>query len=558
MFEQFAHYRNQSHMHVIGASRSGKSRFLEYYMRELTERGDGYCLIDPHGDLAANQMKFNALVKPRRRVIYINLSDPSWTIGLGTFSQTDADKSTLAARGVDALIKGWGAQNTNESPTLEKISRALFHYAATTGQTLPNASLLLWPEHTALREHAISITKNDEIRRVWMELQSANAQRWDSATLSTTNRLARLLATDSIRRTISRKSGNVDLFKAMQQGAIIIVNLKASGHLDREAARVFAALLLNEIFEAAMRRSELKPKTYTLILDEVAQYANPTIAAMLDQSAKAGLHVVLAHQHITQLGENKELLMSILTNCRIKVVFGGLPYEDAVRLAPEMFLPEINEDQIKHITTRIVGRVREETRVSYSKSESRISAESEAFGEADSFGDATGITSGMALTEAGSATELSNTINNTSFMSATSHMRGESRAEGTSYSESIVPFNSIYYEEEEAGREFYNLQEKVSLAAARLKHQEQRECWVKILNEEAQQFVVPFVEPVELKPERIERYRERVSLPEGAMRPEEIDRLAEEERRAFLDSFAPKQSEFSKRRALTKSAGALR
>ena len=39
------------HMHVIGSSGSGKSRLLEWMMRGDLKNRQGFCLIDPHGEL---------------------------------------------------------------------------------------------------------------------------------------------------------------------------------------------------------------------------------------------------------------------------------------------------------------------------------------------------------------------------------------------------------------------------------------------------------------------------------------------------------------------------
>src|SRR5258708_10950049 len=66
---------------------------------------------------------------------------------------------------------------------------------------------------------------------------------------------------------------------------------------------------------------------------------------MLDQVRKFGLFTVLAHQRFGQLDEN--LIDAVLTNCRIKAVFGGLPYESAKLMAQEMFIGELDPMKIK-------------------------------------------------------------------------------------------------------------------------------------------------------------------------------------------------------------------
>ncbi|MDP3793447.1 MAG: type IV secretion system DNA-binding domain-containing protein, partial [Candidatus Uhrbacteria bacterium] len=39
-----------AHFYVVGATRSGKTKFLEYLIKQDIENGLGFCVIDPHGD----------------------------------------------------------------------------------------------------------------------------------------------------------------------------------------------------------------------------------------------------------------------------------------------------------------------------------------------------------------------------------------------------------------------------------------------------------------------------------------------------------------------------
>src|SRR5205085_7285583 len=118
----------------------------------------------------------------------------------------------------------------------------------------------------------------------------------------------------TIRRFMGLAEGNINLMEAMDQQKIVLVNLGSSGYLDREAARVFASLFLNEFFETAMQRAQLarergegKPKTFALYMDEFQEYINPQTARILDQVRKGGLHLVLAHQNMGQIIKDEHL-----------------------------------------------------------------------------------------------------------------------------------------------------------------------------------------------------------------------------------------------------------
>src|SRR5205823_8481437 len=114
-------------------------------------------------------------------------------------------------------------------------------------------------------------------------------------------------------------------------------------------ARVFGALLVNEFFEAALRRQKdargNDPNPYFLYLDEFQNFVSLDLTDMLDQVRKFGLFLVMAHQRFGQLDQN--LIDAVLTNCGIKAVFGGLPVESARIMAQEMFIRELDPKKIK-------------------------------------------------------------------------------------------------------------------------------------------------------------------------------------------------------------------
>src|SRR5258705_7486640 len=116
----------------------------------------------------------------------------------------------------------------------------------------------------------------------------------------------------------------LNLREVMDQGKVLLVNLAPSDHLSHENARVFGALLVNEFFENALRREKdgrgNDPNPYYLYLDEFQNFVSLDLTEMLDQVRKFGLFLVMAHQRFGQLDDN--MIDAVLTNCRIKAVFG--------------------------------------------------------------------------------------------------------------------------------------------------------------------------------------------------------------------------------------------
>src|SRR5437588_13130122 len=95
----------KAHMHVIGGTRSGKSKFLEWMIRGDLRNGQGFCLIDPHGTLYNDVLSYCAHRVIKREVIPLNLSSPDSIIGFNPFHKASAgDVSVQVDRRISATI----------------------------------------------------------------------------------------------------------------------------------------------------------------------------------------------------------------------------------------------------------------------------------------------------------------------------------------------------------------------------------------------------------------------------------------------------------------------
>jgi len=520
-----AEQRQSTHMHVIGGSGTGKSKFLEWMIRRDIRAGRGLCLIDWHGTLHNDIVRYCAfqdagLEGDSRGVVLLNPSQPDFVTGFNPFASSGGDISVQVSRRVDATIRPWGVTNTDQTPTFARVCRLLYTFMIEEGQTLPNAAALLHYKNRGLRELAGESISDPYVREEWEELQSIHKfQDWKDEVLSTKNRMIRFVGSKSVRRFLGLPSGNLDLLKIMEQGDILLVNLGASDYLDREAARVFASLLLNEFFETSMRRATLsplgeKPRPFSLYMDEFQEYINDDMAGMLDQVRKGGLQMILAHQHLGHFEANERLKESIFTNARIRAVFGGLSTPGAKILAEEMFLSDLNTRQIKKAYYHTIHLYREETRTIRGRSHGSASGQS------------MGMGSGMSGPAEGWFPE--NATN--AFQSESS---GSFETEQTSESEVEVPVFVPVPVKELTSETEWSRDEKVSRIAEILKCQQQRHCFVKLDTEKTQPLRVPFVK-AHGSPEELAAYQEEIYLRQGALSAAEADRLIDESAKMFL------------------------
>src|SRR2546425_12480754 len=78
--------RKDTHLHVIGGSGTGKSKFLEWLIRKDIRAGQGFCLIDWHGTLYQDVLNYCSwldigLNNDFRSLILLNPSHPDFITG---------------------------------------------------------------------------------------------------------------------------------------------------------------------------------------------------------------------------------------------------------------------------------------------------------------------------------------------------------------------------------------------------------------------------------------------------------------------------------------------
>jgi len=90
------------HMYVVGQTGTGKSTLLHTMSRQDDRASRGFCLIDPHGDLA------EALHRDYPEALYWNVADPDSPYGYNPLTKTSASLRPLVTSGlIDALKKQW-------------------------------------------------------------------------------------------------------------------------------------------------------------------------------------------------------------------------------------------------------------------------------------------------------------------------------------------------------------------------------------------------------------------------------------------------------------------
>lgn len=333
----------QGHMHIIGASGKGKTNFLEVMIRQHILQADGVprglCAVWPHGLGGLVEWIADNRVAEYRTVRVLDASDPDHPFSFNPFSAAEHfDPATLAELMAKATMQAWGADRLTDTPRLATVLTETYYALAVNRATLLEAVDLLRAEDPhGLRRHLVGHLPNEVSRSFWEDLDGATPARRHELLESTWSRLRPFLRSPAVRRIFAAAKRTIDLRAAMDAGEIIFVNLQPSEHLSPEAARLIGTLMVTAFYTEGFRRKRPKLPFY-LFLDEAQLFLTPDIARILDQSRKHGIRLVLSHQHMGHLREAGEAIMrSVLTNCRVRAVFGGLDADDARFMARNVF-----------------------------------------------------------------------------------------------------------------------------------------------------------------------------------------------------------------------------
>lgn len=349
-------YRD-THFYVIGASGTGKTKFLEYLIQQDIKNGAGFGVVDPHGDLIEDikgWLYFYSSKSLENDVILIEPTNPETTISFNPLEQIKGISPEEQAGELVEVFKkiwwdSWGAR-------MEDILRNSLIALTENNLTLVELPLLL--SDSLVRKKILKKVKNPTCLQRFKEFNSLapNTRReWVESTL---NKVNAFLSDRRIRQIFTLPKSSFNLREMIDAQKIILVKLER-GRL-KGSADLLGSLLLSKIQMAAFSRTDLPPGKrvpFYLYIDEFQNFATQSFIETLSEARKYQLSLILAHQNLSQLPG--ELRDSLLANCGVQTCF-RISREDAQIMAKELLTPlyrqppgwEINIQNLQELPQR--------------------------------------------------------------------------------------------------------------------------------------------------------------------------------------------------------------
>ncbi len=340
------------HFYIIGKSGSGKSALLSFMARQDAKNGEGFCIIDPHGDLVDEVIDY--VPKERAKdVIIFDPADVERPMGINILEATTAAEMDLAAsQATEIFIKLFGD---------EIFGPRIQHY-------FRNACLTLMEDHDegatlidvprifvddAFMKYKVTKVTNPVVKSFWEHEYANTGERERQEMIPYFSAKFGPFITNTImRNTIGQKHSSFDFRKVMDEGKILFVKL-SKGVIGDLNTQLLGLVMVARIQMAAMSRTDIEEKyrkDFFLYVDEFQNFATDSFCSILSEARKYHLSLIMAHQYISQLVTSK--FGSTSTGIR-DAVFGNVGTiasfkvgaEDAEYLAKE-YSPLLTEQDV--------------------------------------------------------------------------------------------------------------------------------------------------------------------------------------------------------------------
>lgn len=348
--------QQETHIHAIGQPGTGKSRALESWAMQKVLSKQGFAVLDPAGDLYDNLLLQISSLAQRdpslaERVVLMNPSDPTWTVGFNPLQPIKGIYlERLAWYLTDVIVKIWKLEATAVPRTMRLLT---FSFLALAEFGLSLVDLPRFLTDSTFRKALIAKTKYREVAEYFnyeFPKREAGVHQWATPVLT---KIGPLIFDPDVRLMLGAHS-TINFREILDHKLILLVNL-SKGILGEGNSALLGAFVVAHLQKAALSRADTRQREpFYVYLDEFQNYTTDNIQDILSESRKYGLSLILAHQFLDQL--HGTLRDAVLNTAGTLVCF-RLGHHDGNLLAREIFPPgALQETHAEYDLVQLAGQ----------------------------------------------------------------------------------------------------------------------------------------------------------------------------------------------------------
>jgi hypothetical protein len=336
------------HLYIIGKTGVGKSELLKELIKQDIASGKGVCVIDPHGDLIEDTLRYIPAVRAED-VILFDPSDTERPLGLNLLEcRTEEEKHFITSAIINLMYKLYDPQRTGIiGPRFEHAVRnAMLTVMAEEGATFIEIVRALTDSKYV--QELLPKVDDPIVRRYWTDQIAQTSDFHKSETLDyIVSKFGRFITNKMMRNIIGQSKSAIDFRRIMDEKKILMINL-SKGKLGEENSQFLGLVIVPKILAAAMSRADIPEDQRTdfmFYVDEFQNFATPDFAVILSEARKYHLGLTVANQFIGQMDE--EVKNAVFGNVGTIICF-RVGVSDANFIQRE-FQPFFNESDIINV-----------------------------------------------------------------------------------------------------------------------------------------------------------------------------------------------------------------
>lgn len=296
------------HLYTIGKSGSGKSVFIQNLAVQDIQNGEGVCIIDPHGDFVEYVLQH----VPKERaddVIYFNPSDIERPIGLNMLEVKTEEQKDFATQEMISIFYKMVTDPSMIGPmfehTMRNVMLTLMADFETPGTMAEIPRILTDDTYVAKWKKKL---KDPMVIAYWDKEMAKTSDFHKSEMLGyLISKVGRFVENEMVRNIIGQSHSGFSFRDVMNKKKILLVNL-SKGLVGEINANLLGMIIVSKLQMTALERATLPEEErhdFFLYIDEFQNFITDSIATILSEARKYRLELIIAHQYMKQLEDNK-------------------------------------------------------------------------------------------------------------------------------------------------------------------------------------------------------------------------------------------------------------
>jgi len=332
----------RQHLHILGATGSGKSTLITNLVLGDVAAGRGAVVVDPKGDLVDDIID-RLPTEVASRVVVLDPDDAAAPPAMNVLDAADPHLAVDHLVGIfHRLFEAYWGPRTDD----------VLRVAALTALHRPGATLADIPRlltEPVFRSASTRRLTDSTLRGFWDAYEKMSPAAQSQMVGPVMNKLRVVLTRPYVAAVLGSATSSFDLGTDVLDGGLLLARLP-KGTLGEDSCRLLGSFVVAKVWQSITARARTKQHARvdaTLYLDECQNFLTlpGSMTDMLAEARGYRLSVVAAHQHLAQLP--RELRDALSANARNKLFFNCSP-EDAKTLERHV-APELTDHDLSHL-----------------------------------------------------------------------------------------------------------------------------------------------------------------------------------------------------------------